>query len=264
MQKTFPHCRSFMVAVFLHVGTDSPHDETVTISGPVYHHLVHVRRLTVGDPLRIAFPNGSVYDAVICSISDTAILARVTGQVDCNRVAPPCRITLFQAVLKGEKMDWVVQKATELGVTTLTPLLTRRSVPRLVGPHAAARTERWQRIADSASAQCERPIPLHVAPLCTVNEVADRLPVLSLLLHEREGRSLAELHRMSPTADTVGLLIGPEGGWDPDERATLLAAGTQAVLLGPRILRAETAATVAVTLTQYLWGDLGEASLESE
>jgi 16S rRNA (uracil1498-N3)-methyltransferase len=141
-------------------------------------------------------------------------------------------------------------------VSELVPLLARHSVPRWSPAQAAARAERWQRIADAAAEQCERSIPMHVLPPRPCDELVS-LPSTTLLLHERKGESLRALATHDPAAREIGLLLGPEGGWDDDEVAVLRTAGALPIHLGPRILRAETASIAAITLVQYLWGDLG-------
>jgi 16S rRNA (uracil1498-N3)-methyltransferase len=170
----------------------------------------------------------------------------------------PCRITLAMAVLKGDKMDLVVQKATELGADAIVPIMAKRSVPRWSPAQAAERAERWARIAESASDQCERSLPPRVdipRPLATALE----LPAPAFLLHERDGMPIAAAVRRWPTLEALALYIGPEGGWDPAEVDRLTAAGVCPLHLGGRILRAETAAIAALTIAQLVWGDLGGA-----
>jgi 16S rRNA (uracil1498-N3)-methyltransferase len=233
--------------------------DVLCITGPAFHHLVHVRRIALGACMRVALPDGSERDALVTEITTDALRARLSPlrEVDTPICFPPlCRITLYQAVLKGEKMDWVVQKACELGAAMLIPVFARRSVPRLEGTRASERTARWQRIADAAAAQCERPVLMRVEAPYPLADALDSLPQPTLLLHERDGQSLSAVRAaLGPTAQ-LGLLVGPEGGWDPIEAEVLVAAGTIPVRLGPRILRAETAATVALALAQSLWGDL--------
>ncbi len=174
----------------------------------------------------------------------------------------PCRIMLCQAVLKGEKMDLVVQKASELGVTTLAPLQARRSIPQWKPAQAIERAERWQRIADAAAEQCERSIPLQVDVPGTLSDSLATPHGVSFLLHERDGQSLPALAEQYRSLQAIRLYVGPEGGWDEGEVRLLRDAGVIPIHLGGRILRAETASLAAVTLAQYLWGDLGGPSLE--
>ncbi|HEY3379797.1 MAG TPA: 16S rRNA (uracil(1498)-N(3))-methyltransferase [Armatimonadota bacterium] len=244
-----------MSETFVLLASHESDGEWVEIAGTKYHHLVRVRRVRVGDRLRAALPDGRVLLAEVSDISAEMLRARVTGDVPAAGVSP-CRITLFQAVLKGEKMEWVVQKASELGVSTLVPVSTRRSIPQWTPAQATERAARWQRIAESAAEQCERSLPLLVATPCALSAALASLPATTLMLHEREGRSLPDIAASHPTLPEIGLFLGPEGGWADDEVQALQTAGVTPVHLGGRILRAETASLAAVTLAQYLWGDL--------
>jgi len=230
-------------------------DELV-IHGPRFHHFARVRRVRVGETLRAALPDGRVVRAEVAEITADALRARIVAE-DSSADLPPCRITLCQAVLKGEKMDFVAQKATELGAMALVPLLTRRGIPRWTGAQALERACRWQRIADTAAEQCERAFPLRVEPPQSLEDSVVMQPPLALLLHERNGLHLREIAAAHPRATDLSLFLGPEGGWDEEEAEMLRASGAISIHLGPRILRAETAAVTALALAQYLWGDLG-------
>ena len=231
--------------------------EHLTITGRKYHHLVHVRRVRVGTPLRAVLPDGRTLHAVVEAITPDELRARITGE-DLVQSAPRCRIALYQAVLKGEKMELVVQKAGELGAARLAPVLASRSIPRWTEAQAADKAQRWQRIADAAAEQCERCLPLQVDVPCSLPATLREPAGLRLLLHERHGGALAALPAQYPYPPEIALYIGPEGGWDDAEADAIIAAGGHPLHLGPRILRAETASLVALTLAQYLWGDLGE------
>ena len=227
----------------------------IEIAGPKYHHLVRVRRMRPGMVLRAALPDGRLLEAEISEITPDILRARVLREEMITGLSP-CRITLHQAVLKGEKMELVVQKASELGVATLAPLLTRRSIPQWSPQQAAQRVERWQRIADAAAEQCERCIPMLVEMPRPLPQALQVEEPNRFLLHERQGFPLPAIAEKYPRLSTVGLFVGPEGGWSEEEVALLIAAGAMPIHLGGRILRAETASLVAVTLAQYIWGDL--------
>jgi 16S rRNA (uracil1498-N3)-methyltransferase len=242
--------------VFCFIDDTAVHGAALRIGGAVFHHLARVRRVRVGDALAAALPDGRLLRAVITALGADALEARVTEACPPAGVSP-CAVTLYQAVLKGDRMEQVVQKACELGAHALVPLLARRSVPRWTPDQAAERAERWQRIAEAAAAQCERSVPLRVhAPVSLDAALAEPLP-LALLLHERDGVPLPTLAARQPSAARVALFLGPEGGWDDAETARLRAAGVHPVHLGGRILRAETATLTALALVQYVWGDLG-------
>jgi len=243
----------------------TPHEyqgAEIILRGAPYHHFVRVRHLKVGTPLRAALPDGRTLHAEISAITPDALHAHITGEETLTGISP-CRITLYQAVLKGEKMDLIIQKATELGTSIFVPLMARNSIPRWTPAQALERTARWQRIADAATEQCERSLPMRVeVPLTSMS--LGVLPSPTLLLHEREGENLPAMALRLPDVHEVGLLLGPEGGWDDGEVRAFRAAGAIPIHLGRRVLRAETASIVAITLAQYLWGDLGGTSLEGE
>lgn len=242
-----------MGATFLFITPEDVRGDSLTIGGERFHHLARVRRVGVGELLRAALPDGRVLTAEVTAVTAREIVARILAEEPPTGLSP-CRITLCQAVLKGEKMDWVVQKATELGVATLAPVYAARSVPRWTDAQGRARAARWARIAESTAEQCERSLPPQVLAPAPLPGVED--DDLRLLLHEREGDSLAALVTAYPHIDAVTLYVGPEGGWTEEETVLLRGRGAQAVHLGGRVLRADTAGLVAVALTQYLWGDL--------
>lgn len=166
----------------------------------------------------------------------------------------PLSVTLIQAVQAGEKMDFTIQKSVELGVNDFVPVESRRSVTRLSGERAAKRVAHWQGVAASACEQCGRnQVPL-VAPLEKLeNWLARPAPAntLRLMLAPEAIDTLASIQPVS----AVQLLIGAEGGLDPQEMIAAKQAGFQAVRLGPRVLRTETAGLAALAAMQALWGD---------
>jgi len=239
--------------IYLFISPEDCQGTTLVISGQRYHHLAHVRRVQPGAELRAALPDGRVLCAHVVEITRDKLRADVTGETPPTGLSPCC-LTLYQALLKGDRMEWVIQKACELGIHSVVPLETARSVPAWEPAKTCSRLERWQRIADAAAQQCERSVPLQV--------LAPRTPAqltrheLLLLLHERDGQSLRALAAEYPGVTDLAIAIGPEGGWDDAETEMLRAAGAVPIHLGTRILRAETAAVAAATLAQFLWGDL--------
>jgi 16S rRNA (uracil1498-N3)-methyltransferase len=161
---------------------------------------------------------------------------------------------------KGDKFDFVVEKATELGVQTIVPFTSTYAVPKLDARKIASRTERWRKIALSAAKQCGRTVVPEVLPLCTFPELLIRPSHegVKLFFWEKEGeQSLDEVYEKHRDAKAVTLAIGPEGGFSSAEAELARAQGFDSVQLGHRILRAETAAVTALSLVQFLWGDLG-------
>ena len=202
---------------------------------------------------------GWEHEAVIRSFSADQ------GDIDILRSYRPEResslqITLALGLTKGEKTDFVVEKATELGVQTLVPFISSYTVPKLNDRKIETRTERWQRIALSAAKQCGRTLVPKILTLCEFRELV-RQPwtdTLKLLCWEREGQlTLKQVYETDRDARAILLVIGPEGGFSSEEADKAQQAGFRSVHLGRRILRSETAALAALSVVQFLWGDMG-------
>jgi 16S rRNA (uracil1498-N3)-methyltransferase len=224
------------------------------------HHLGRVLRLRPGARLEATDGTGRVFtvrlEALGASDAWGAILAEALSVPE-----SPCAITLAQAVLKGERMTWLVQKATELGVARIVPVETDRVVRRASAERASARQTRWQRVAREAVKQSRRAIVPPVEPVRRLAEVLAEAPRYDAawLLWEGGGVPLAVAAREAGRPSRLLLLVGPEGGFRGDEALSAEAAGARLVGLGPRILRAESAALVGLALCQHLFGDLGTA-----
>ncbi|MGH8311491.1 MAG: 16S rRNA (uracil(1498)-N(3))-methyltransferase [Steroidobacteraceae bacterium] len=217
-------------------------------------HVRRVLRLGVGDEITVFDGRGGEYAATIIETRGTALRVRVGEYRPVERESA-LSITLGQGVSRGERMDWVVQKATELGVAAITPLMTERSVVKLDPVQARKKFEHWRAIVISACEQSGRNrLPDLPAPLSFGQwlEAASR-DGARILLDPTAQSGLRSIDQ----ATSVTLLIGPEGGLDPAERAQATQAGFVPVRLGPRILRTETAAVAAISALQALFGDSG-------
>lgn len=218
-------------------------------------HVVRVLRLKAGDSLTLFDGRGGEYAGSVASIRRGAVRVQVGAHDPVERESP-LAIVLAQGVSRGERMDWVVQKATELGVRSIVPVLTERSVVKLDARQASAKRAHWRAIAVSACEQCGRNrVPTIVPPV----DMAEWLAALHdsdtrLLLDAGAQRSLGLAH----TATALTLLIGPEGGFSDAERQAARSAGFDARKLGPRVLRTETAAITALSILQSLAGDLAQ------
>jgi len=223
-----------------------------TLDDAAHRHLVKVLRLGPGAAIRIFDGEGTEIEAHIEAIGRASVDVVLGAR---HRLAgPACTITLLQAVPRGERMDFVVQKTTELGVTHIVPVLVERG---MVKP-AADRTRRWQTIAEEAARQCERadvPRVSESIPLADAIQTMVGAPQSRFLLWESE-KKLSFRQALATGPRQVALLVGPEGGFTQAEVAMCASAGFQAVGLGPRILRSETAAIVAVALAQAFAGGL--------
>lgn len=195
---------------------------------------------------------GGEYLAHIQRIERERVVAELASWQEVERESP-LAVTLVQALQAGEKMDFTIQKAVELGVRDIVPVESRRSVLRLSGERAAKRVAHWQGVAASACEQCGRnQVPL-VAPLERLDQWLARPAngALRLMLAPDADQALADL----PPASAVQLLIGAEGGLDPQEVLAARQAGFRPVRMGPRVLRTETAGLAALAILQALWGD---------
>ena len=226
-------------------------------------HLVKVLRLGVGARITLFNGRGGEYAASLASLERRHATATVLAHDPVERESP-VSVTLMQAVARGEKMDWVLQKATELGVAAIQPIEAERSVVQLQGDRAEKRRLHWQGIVQSACEQCGRnrlptlgsPQGLESACLAYAR---DRPAALKLTLDPEAATPLdaAKLAAAATRGGDIAILIGPEGGWSDAEVQRAAAAGFIGVRLGPRVLRTETAALAALTAIQTICGDLG-------
>ncbi|MCB1705797.1 MAG: 16S rRNA (uracil(1498)-N(3))-methyltransferase [Halioglobus sp.] len=215
-------------------------------------HLARALRLGVGDTLTLFDGRGGEYPAEITAVDKKQVQV-VTGEhVQCERESP-LDIHLGIAVSRGDRMDWVVQKATELGVTALTPLLTEHTGVKLSGERAGKKIQHWQQIAISACEQCGRNRPPVVHALQAQSQwLASTSAEQKFVLHHR---ATAHAHAgLAPTS--IALLVGPEGGLSEAEISAAEQAGFAALRLGPRVLRTETAPLAAIAILQSHWGDM--------
>lgn len=222
----------------------------------VAHHAIKVLRLRRGDALALFNGAGGEYRARIAAVERAKVSVEVSGWSAMEREAP-LSITLVQALQAGEKMDLTVQKAVELGVERIVPVLSRRSVLRLDAERALRRLEHWRGVVVAACEQCGRNrLPEVVAPERLENWLTRRSApgTVRLMLSVAAGCSLTRLPA-PPVGGSVELLIGAEGGLAAEEVELAALAGFFSVRLGPRILRTETAGLAALAAIQVLWGD---------
>jgi 16S rRNA (uracil1498-N3)-methyltransferase len=231
---------------------------TVRITGPLLHHLRESLRLQPGDTLSVTDDRGNRYHTEIAEVTSRELVGRILDTTSAPANAAPS-IVLAQALIKGEKMDWVIQKATELGAERIAPIQAIHSVVRPRADRIEHQRTRWQRIALEAAQQSERwSIPVIDAPV-TIPELLARSKSAAskIVLAERSGGTSLTTVSLPGKSDEVWVLIGPEGGWDEEEIRQVLRHGFTAVTLGPRILRAETAAIAAMSVLQSRLGGLG-------
>ncbi|EMD98410.1 MULTISPECIES: 16S rRNA (uracil(1498)-N(3))-methyltransferase [Stutzerimonas stutzeri subgroup] len=213
------------------------------------HYISRVLRLSAGSAVQLFDGSGSEFRGELLEVGKKSVIVelheRVTGMPE-----SPLRIHLGQGLSRGERMDWAIQKATELGVTQITPIVSERCEVRLSDERADKRLAHWRQIAISACEQCGRSVlPVIHSPV----SLRDWLPVeadLKLVLHP-----VAEPLTSHARPQTLAFLIGPEGGLSESEVEQAANQGFQPARLGPRVLRTETAPVVALSVAQQLWGD---------
>ncbi len=245
-----------MVRLLYPVPDDPP--SCIRLEGDRFHHLIHVLRSRAGDAIEIFDGRGRSFAGRVASVERTSADIALGSPIE----APSSRcVTLVQALPKAEKMEWIIQKATELGVGAVAPVESERSVVKLSGPKAQQRVQRWRTIAEEAARQCGRSdvpeimaiepmeVRLHATPSDTRRYVLDE---------EESTLSLAQAFS-SAMADRspVALIVGPEGGFERREIEALATLGAAAVSLGRKKLRTETAAIVALAVILHLDGQLG-------
>ena len=230
-----------------------------TLDGQELQHLKRVLRLVPGDHITVFDDAGLEHEAIIRSLSLEQGKVELLRSYHVERESS-LEMTLALGLTKGEKMDFVVEKATELGVQTIVPFVSAYTVPKLDQKKIEKRAERWQKIALSAAKQSGRTRIPEILSVCDFRElVKQSFPEsVKILFWEKEAeRTLNDVRKTEATVRSVVLAIGPEGGFSEQEANMAMQDGFSLVGLGRRILRAETAAVTAMSLVQFLWGDLG-------
>lgn len=228
------------------------------IEGDLFRHLVKVLRLKAGAQVVLADGEGSEHTGVITSLERERAVVRIEQSV--LLPSPPATpgITLYQAIPKNDRMELVLQKGTELGVAEFVPVISSRTIPRLSGEKAVQRIRRWERIVMEAARQsCRQDIPRVTAIVSLAEALATAYQEVRLFLWEEE-LELGLKHVIDRTRkpSSVAVLVGPEGGLSREDADAAVSAGFIPVSLGPRILRTETAGLAAVSILQYVWGDM--------
>lgn len=229
------------------------------ITGDLFRHLSTVLRLKSGDRLCLADGAGHESEAVIAAIGKDGMHVDIGPPQQVSTAVDATRITMYQGLPKGEKIDLILQKCTELGVARIVIFMARRSITRLEGDRLPKRLSRWERIVQEAARQSGRDdIPEVAFSESLEDALKGDISTLGLLLWEdEEDQGLREIVERSDKPESVAIVIGPEGGLTSEEAAVAVGHGFIPVSLGKRILRTETAGLSAVSILQYVWGDLG-------
>jgi len=229
-----------------------PVGAVIDLPDPAVRH-IQARRLRSGDGLVLFDGTGGEYTARLEALEKRRAHARIES-FSPHDTEPPVAVTLLQGISKGERMDYSMQKATELGVARIIPVTSARCVVRLDAERWAKKQRHWQAVAVAACEQCGRNRIPPVAAPCSLDEALGAVAGLPGVIFDTEGNRAA--HDLQPTAE-LATLIGPEGGLAPDEIQRVADLGWSRVRLGPRILRSDTAPVAALAVIQTVIGDLG-------
>lgn len=226
---------------------------TLPLPEPVAQHLLRALRLRAGDPCVLFNGDGHDHDARITAIGKREAQVEVTARRRVDNESP-LRVGLLQGIARGEKMDWIVQKATELGVARILPVASERSEVRLDPQRADRRLAHWREVAIAACEQSGRAVVPELAPPQPLEHAAGFRDGPGFVLDPNAGKSLRAVLPTGATACT--LAIGPEGGWSSHDLEQLQRAGFEGLRMGNRVLRTETAGIAALAALQALAGDL--------
>lgn len=230
-------------------------EKEIILTGPDVNHIRNVLRMRSGEEVLISDGQGTDYHCRLEQLDKDSVTALVMWKLEKNAELPS-RITLFQGLPKGDKMEFIIQKCVELGVSEIVPVQTRRTVVRMDARKEQARRKRWMGISESAAKQSGRGIVPEVGPVLKFSQAVERAKELDVCLIPYELAEGME-HTREVCAgirpgSSIGIFIGPEGGFEEDEAAEAVAAGAEAVTLGRRILRTETAGMALISVLAYL------------
>jgi len=249
-----------MPVFFVSPESVTPH--TISITGDLVPHIKDSLRVAIGETLWFSDGQGTRYRVELSDVSKRAVIGQILETIQEPAHVVP-RLILGQSLLKGEKMDWVIQKATELGVHEIIPVESRQSVVRLKTDRLDHQLTRWQRIALEAAQQSEQwRVPTVAKPqsLTTLLTSGKTTSMILMLAERQGGKNLQTIALPQVTSGSLLVLIGPEGGWSQEELGMAEQRGVEPVTLGEQILRAETAAIATISILQSRLGRLGSLS----
>jgi 16S rRNA (uracil1498-N3)-methyltransferase len=229
--------------------------EDYTITGEDAAHISRSLRMREGEGLTLCTPDGRRYECAITTITRDTVTVRVLSSTVCEQ-EPTLRVTLCVAMMKGDKLDDVIQKAVELGVTEIIPFLSARCISRPDEKSLTKKLARWQKIADNAASQSRRGIIPQVRPCIPIGGLPDRIADCekAIVFYECGGEPMKAI--LPADTRSVALITGAEGGFEEAEIDALRAAGVAVATLGKRILRAQTAPIAALCAAMFLTGNM--------
>lgn len=229
-------------------------DSTVTLDGEQARHIAKSLRMRVGDMLTLSCGDGEDYGCIIDKItSDEVILSVCYKQA--SKSEPTVKVSLYQGVPKASKLEDIIQKCTELGISEITPVLTNRCISRPDDKQAGKKNIRYQKIALESAQQSGRGIVPEIKPMCKLSQaVKNDNAELKILFYEGGGEPLTDI--ITPDIKSVSVYIGPEGGFEESEVDLIRESGGVIATLGPRILRTQTAPVASLTAIMLLTGNM--------
>lgn len=233
-------------------------NDTVTVSGGDAVHILKVLRLGTGDEVTLCDGCGTDYNAEILKTSKDSVVFSIKESISCE-AEPKIEVTLFQGLPKQGKMDYIIEKCTELGISRIVPVAAKRSVVNVRDEKSEEKKlSRWRKIASESVKQCKRGIIPEVTEVMTFEKAVEFSKSLDLVIAPYENEKTCSLSSVlkSKTPKSVGIFIGPEGGIADEEIEILEEADIKTVTLGKRILRTETAGMAALTAVMYEYGEL--------
>ncbi|MBN1326188.1 16S rRNA (uracil(1498)-N(3))-methyltransferase [Candidatus Falkowbacteria bacterium] len=239
-----------MQRFFLNTTIENP-QKIVIKDKEIVKKIIKVLRKQIGDTIFIFDSTNEEYEVQITAIINKEVICRLVSRVEINRELP-AEINLYQALLKKDKLEWICQKATEIGVKNINPVISENCIVKELNKNKA---ERYQKIINEATIQCGGKIPPKFSKLIAFNQLIEKLNPneLNLIAHEDEKENkLIDVLKKCPVSK-INILIGPEGGFSPEEVSLALRNSVIPISLGKRILRAETAAIVACSLISQLY-----------
>ncbi|NLV76009.1 MAG: 16S rRNA (uracil(1498)-N(3))-methyltransferase [Tissierellia bacterium] len=240
------------------VGEEQIYEEIIEILGQDTKHIKDVLRLKVGDTIEISSSNG-IYRCNIIEIYDNKIVTKIVESFQ-GKNEPPIHIALYQAIAKGDKMDYIIQKNTEIGVKEIYPIITNRTIVKIKDKKKEqSKLNRWRMIAEEAAKQSKRDCIPDVLDIMDFKQMLNNLKDEKNILvpYEMEKKGCLKSILGNIEGNKINIIIGPEGGFEEKEIQLLKSIGGQSVTLGPRILRTETAGLVVSTIILYELGDIG-------
>lgn len=241
-----------MIRLLVPLPTPAP--DSVELRGERHHYLVRVLRLSAGDALEVFDGQGRAFSAKVARVESESATLSLGAPVE---TSPAPKIAIVQGLPKGDKLEWVIQKGTELGAWAFAPAVTARAVVKLDERRAHARQERWQKIAEEAARQCGRSDVPQVLPVRPLLEAVAAFPGAQVLVLDEAERAVRLSEAVGTDPVPRVLVVGPEGGLAREEVQALVERGARPVTLGARVLRTETAPLAALAVLAHRFGELG-------